>query len=572
VRNESDRPVSFHCQFFSKPFCLPYTSAHYGNGFIGEQLNGVAIFRTVVTLPFLKGPKQRMMTRFLLFLSGVIIVFAVLYFRDSSYAATVSTLRSSSGESMLSFEHPRSPQEEKASATMSHELGASLPAWSSIPFNGLLLSIALLPMLAPHFWHHHFGKVSAAWALAFAVPFLAAYRGEAVHEILHIYLKDYVPFIILLWALFTVAGGILVETRWVGTPITNTVMLAIGTAMASWIGTTGASMVMIRPMLRMNKNRQRKVHVVIFFIFLISNVGGSLTPLGDPPLFLGFLHGVPFFWTLNLLAEMLLVSGILLALFFAVDTYYYRTHQEKPKVARREASLHKRNDEGMKIRGLVNFVFLGGIIGAVLMSGLLKLGEIHVAGIELSGQDILRDAFLLAMGGLSLRFTARQIREKNGFTWGPILEVAYLFAGIFMTIIPMLAMLKAGTHGAFGFLIDMVEKPWHYFWMAGGLSSFLDNAPTYLTFFNTALGSFYPGLPEPAAVAALIANQGIYLSAIACGAVFMGANTYIGNAPNFMVKSIAEENGVKMPSFFGYMLYSALILIPSFILVTFVFF
>jgi len=455
---------------------------------------------------------------------------------------------------------------------MSHELGASLPAWSSIPFTGLLLSIALLPMFAPHFWHHHFGKVSAAWALAFALPFLAAYRGEAVHEILHIYLKDYVPFIILLWALFTVAGGILVETRWIGTPATNTVMLAIGTAMASWVGTTGASMVLIRPMLRMNKNRQSKVHVVIFFIFLISNVGGSLTPLGDPPLFLGFLHGVPFFWTLNLLDEMLLVSGILLALFFVLDTYYYRKHEEKPKAARREARQYKRNDDGMRIRGLVNLLFLGGIVGAVLMSGLLKLGQIHVAGIELSGQDILRDAFLLAMGGLSLKFTSREIREKNGFTWGPILEVAYLFAGIFMTIIPMLAMLKAGAQGALGFLIAMVEKPWHYFWMAGGLSSFLDNAPTYLTFFNTALGSFYPGLPEPAAVAALIANQGIYLSAIACGAVFMGANTYIGNAPNFMVKSIAEENGVKMPSFFGYMLYSALILIPSFILVTFVFF
>jgi Na+/H+ antiporter NhaD/arsenite permease-like protein len=221
---------------------------------------------------------------------------------------------------------------------------------------------------------------------------------------------------------------------------------------------------------------------------------------------------------------------------------------------------------------LHNLIFLAGIVGGVLFSGLVKLGEFKILGVELTVQDELRDLFLIGMGLLSLKFTPKEIREGNGFTWGPIQEVAILFAGIFMTIIPMLAMLRAGTEGAMGFIIGAVREPWHYFWASGGLSSFLDNAPTYLTFLNTALGQFYAGRPELEAVHALIAENGIYLKAISCGAVFMGANMYIGNASNFMVKSIAEESGIKMPSFFGYMLYSLLILIPSFILVTFMFF
>jgi Na+/H+ antiporter NhaD/arsenite permease-like protein len=221
---------------------------------------------------------------------------------------------------------------------------------------------------------------------------------------------------------------------------------------------------------------------------------------------------------------------------------------------------------------LHNLLFLAGIVGGVLFSGLVKLGEFNILGIDLAVQDEIRDAILIAMGLLSLKLTPKEIREGNGFTWGPIKEVAILFAGIFMTIIPMLAMLKAGADGALAFIIGAVREPWHYFWASGILSSFLDNAPTYLTFFNTALGRFYPGQPELGAVHALIGGNAIYLKAISCGAVFMGANTYIGNAPNFMVKSIAEESGVKMPSFFGYMLYSVLILIPSFILVTVIFF
>lgn len=457
-------------------------------------------------------------------------------------------------------------QAESTAPSEHSDLGQVLPLWSGLPFAAILLSIALLPLFAPQFWHHHFGKVTAAWALIFAIPFIFTYHGTATHEILHIFLKDYIPFIILLWALYTVAGGILLEGAPVGTPVTNTIMLALATFLASFVGTTGASMLMIRPMLRMNENRRHKVHVVIFFIFLASNIGGALTPLGDPPLFLGFLHGVPFFWTLQLLPEMLMVFAIVLSLFFVFDTVMHgREKSADIKPARAGATK-------IRLHGLHNLIFLAGIIGGVLFSGLVQLGEFNFLGVHLAGQDEVRDLVLIGMGLLSLKFTARETRDGNGFTWGPIKEVAILFAGIFITIIPMLAMLKAGTDGALAFIIGAVREPWHYFWASGILSSFLDNAPTYLTFLNTALGRFSPGQPELEAVHALIAQNEIYLKTISCGAVFMGANTYIGNAPNFMVKSIAEENGIKMPSFFGYMIYSLLILIPSFILVTFIFF
>lgn len=461
----------------------------------------------------------------------------------------------------LNAPHATAPQE---SASGEHgDLGALLPLWSGFPFAGILLSIALFPLLAPHFWHHHYGKVTAAWALVFALPFVLQYGGVAAHEILHIYFKDYIPFIILLWALYTVAGGILLEGAPAGTPAANTGMLAIGIIIASWVGTTGASMLLIRPILRMNKERKSNVHVFVFFIFLVSNLGGSLTPLGDPPLFLGFLHGVPFFWTMTLFPEMFAVSAIVLSLFFIFDAILYKREGLAPS---------RKKSERMHLRGLHNLIFLAGVIGGVLFSGLVKLGEFNILGVHLATQDALRDLFLVLMGWLSLKFTAKEIREGNGFTWGPIQEVAILFAGIFMTIIPMLAMLRAGSAGALAVIIDAVREPWHYFWASGSLSSFLDNAPTYLTFLSSALGQFYPGKPELEAVHLLIAENEIYLKAISCGAVFMGANTYIGNAPNFMVKSIAEENGIKMPSFFGYMLYSLAILIPTFVLITLIFF
>ncbi len=446
------------------------------------------------------------------------------------------------------------------------DLGAVLPLWSVIPFVGILLSIAVFPLVAPHFWHHHFPKVSAMWAVVFAAPFLWAYGHEALHEILHIYIIDYIPFIILLWALFTVAGGIRVRGSLAGTPLVNTLMLAIGTVIASWVGTTGAAMLMIRPVLRANARRAHKVHTVVFFIFLVANIGGSLTPLGDPPLFLGFLHGVPFFWTLGLIREMGVVAGILLVVYFILDLRYWKKETE--------AARQVDESEGrFGIDGLHNVLFLGGILGGVILSGIWRPGSVSVLGVHQEIQNLLRDVILIVMGLLSMVTTRKTIREANGFSWFPILEVAYLFAGIFMTIIPALAILKAGEHGAMAGLVRAVTEPWHFFWVTGALSSFLDNAPTYLTFLTTAEGMLFPGVPEPGVIHRIISEHELYLTAISTGAVFMGAMTYIGNAPNFMVKSIAEESGVEMPSFFGYLLrWSLLFLIPVFVLVTFLFY
>ncbi len=451
-----------------------------------------------------------------------------------------------------------------------HELGRELPLWTTIPFIGILLSIALFPLVAPRFWHHHYPKVSAFWALLFAIPFLVAYKSIALEGILHIYLVDYIPFIILLWGLFTISGGIYLKGTMKGSPPVNLLLILIGALLASWIGTTGAAMVMIRPVLRANKHRKHKAHVVLFFIALVANIGGCLTPLGDPPLFLGFLHGVDFFWTLNLVPEMSFVAGVLLVIFFIMDTYYYRMDKQYMPV--------EESPEPIKLEGAFNFLFLLGVILGVIFSGVAHLGGFKVYGVHLTYQNEIRDLWILLMGYLSLKFTSKEIREGNEFSWFPIQEVAYLFAGIFMTIIPALAILQAGEHGAMAGLIRAVKEPWHFFWITGTLSSFLDNAPTYLTFFNTALGKL--GLTEEqvraAFAAGTIAKQHPeflkYLTAISIGAVFMGANTYIGNAPNFMVKSIAEEAGISMPSFFGYILkFSLPILIPAFLLVTWVF-
>lgn len=444
-------------------------------------------------------------------------------------------------------------------------IGTILPLWSILPFAGILLSIALMPLFVPHFWHHHFPKVSAFWALVLAIPFIYYFKGIAVYEIAHIFIIDYIPFILLLWALFTVSSGIYVKGSLKGTPVVNTIVLLIGTVLASIIGTTGASMLLIRPILRSNAWRVHKVHTIIFFIFLVSNIGGSLTPLGDPPLFLGFLHGVPFFWTMHILPEMAFASFVLLTLYFILDSYYYKKEDK--------IGVENSEPEPLRIQGSQNFIFLAVIVVAVLFSGTVKLGEVNIFSINQSIENLIKDAVLIIMGILSLIFTRQEVRKGNEFSWAPILEVAYLFAGIFITIIPALAILKAGENGALAWLIQSVNTPAHYFWAVGSLSSFLDNAPTYLTFFNSALGKFYPGIPEAQAVARLIVEKIPYLAAISAGAVFMGANTYIGNAPNFMVKSIAEEAGVKMPSFFGYMFkYSIPILVVLFIIITFIFF
>jgi Na+/H+ antiporter NhaD/arsenite permease-like protein len=305
--------------------------------------------------------------------------------------------------------------------------------------------------------------------------------------------------------------------------------------------------------------------MVVFFILDVANVGGSLTPLGDPPLFLGFLHNVTFFWTFNLFPHMLLMVLILLAVYFALDLYFYRKEKD--------AKPDDGPGEPIRLVGVYNFLFLGGIVGSVLMSGVVDWGEVNVLGVHRAVQDWARDGLLVLMGILSLVFTPYAVREDNEFTWFPILEVAYLFIGIFITMIPCLLILKAGSKGALAMLINAVQEPYHYFWITGTLSGFLDNAPTYLTFFNTALGSFYPGMSEAQAVPLLMTENAIYLKAISTGAVFFGAFSYIGNAPNFMVRSIAEEAGTPMPSFFGYIFkYSLPLLFPAFLLVTIVFF
>lgn len=466
---------------------------------------------------------------------------------------------------------------------MEHSLGTLLPLFSVIPFVGMLLSIALGPVLFPKFWHHHFGKVSAAWAALLAIPLIVVYGKQGVDELLHILVVDYIPFIVLLGALFTVGGGILVRTSLRGTTMVNAGFLTIGALIASWMGTTGAAMLLIRPFLRVNKHRKYKAFMVVFFIFMVANVGGALTPLGDPPLFLGFLHGVPFFWTLRLITPMLVVLAGLLLLYIAFDRYYLAKEQKEGHLAvatsSGEESISRANSEEgsvpgkkLEILGAQNFILLGAIIAAILFSGSVKMSEVSILGVHVGWQDIIRNLVLVAIMYVSMKITPKVLRDENEFTWGPILEIVYLFFGIFVTMAPALAILKAGEAGALAFITSAVSNPSQYFWITGALSGVLDNAPTYLTFFSTALGQFYPGMAEAPAVARFLVEQPLYLMAISAGSVFFGAMTYIGNAPNFMVRSIAEESGVKMPSFFGYIVYSICILLPLFAVVTWLFF
>ncbi len=437
------------------------------------------------------------------------------------------------------------------------------PLWG-VPFAGLLLSIALMPLLMPAFWHHHFGKVSAVWTLAFFIPFALMF-GPAVAGIslVHALVAEYIPFIILLTALFTVAGGIFIRGNLHGSPALNAGLLLIGAVLASFMGTTGASMLMIRPLIRANDNRKHSAHIVVFFIFIVSNAGGSLTPLGDPPLFLGFLKGVDFFWTLqHIFPETLFLIGSLLVIFYVLDSWYYRNEGVMPVDPTPDT-------QRLGFDGAFNFGLLAAVAGLVLLSGFWKSPVVFdIYGTEVGLPGLVRDAGLIAITLLSLKLTAAKVHQDNQFSWGPMAEVAKLFAGIFLTIIPVIAMLKAGTSGPFGAVVSMVTRPdgqpdpAMYFWATGALSSFLDNAPTYLVFFNTAGG-------DPQVLMSTLAPT---LAAISAGAVFMGANTYIGNAPNLMVKAIAEDRGVKMPSFFGYMAWSGVVLIPLFIVMTFIWF
>lgn len=446
-----------------------------------------------------------------------------------------------------------------------HLDGGSLGLIWAAPFIGLLLSIAILPLAAPHFWHHHYGKVSLAWALAFLAPFAILFgTGLATYELMHVLLLEYIPFITVLFALYTISGGVLLEGRIRSSALNNTGLLATGTAIASFTGTTGASVLLIRPVLRANAGRKHNVHVVVFFIFLVSNIGGSLTPLGDPPLYIGFLKGVDFFWPMQFLwSKTLLLCVILLAVFYLLDSIMFMREGKpaEPPQATPPAPL--------QLKGYRNIFLLAVVVGVILASAFWKT-DLHlvIAGVHVDAPNIVRVLALMGLAAISMMLTPMAYRTGNDFTWAPIAEVAKLFVGIFITIVPVIAMLKAGDKGAFAPLLALITNPdgspnnVAYFWITGGLSSFLDNAPTYLVFFNAAGG-------DPATLMGPMAGT---LVAISAGAVFMGANTYIGNAPNFMVKAIAEEAGVKMPSFFGYMAWSVIFLLPSFALLTWLFF
>jgi Na+/H+ antiporter NhaD/arsenite permease-like protein len=442
--------------------------------------------------------------------------------------------------------------------------GAALRWPWALPFVGILLTIAAAPLLAPRLWHHHYGKIAFVWACLAIVPIAALYDvPTAIAAFVHAVLAEYLSFIVLLFTLYVVAGGILVTGNLRGTPLVNSAILALGTLIASIVGTTGAAMILIRPLLRANANRLHNAHVVVFFIILVANVGGALSPLGDPPLFVGFLRGVEFFWTAqHLWLQTAIMAAIILALFVVVDTWFHRKEQRVTLLGEPPLPPAK-----LQVQGNINFLLLALVITAILVASQWKPGiAFDVYGTKIQLQELLRDAALLAIAILSLVLTPNEHREANGFTWEPIREVAILFAGIFACIVPVLAMLQASEKGAFGWLPQLIDgsvlpNEIAYFWLTGLLSAFLDNAPTYLVFFELAGGD----------ARALMGPLAPTLAAISMGAVYMGALTYIGNAPNLMIYAIAEERGIKMPSFATYMLWAALILLPGLLVITFFF-
>ena len=446
------------------------------------------------------------------------------------------------------------PQDAHAATALD---GAAMGWPWALPFVGILLSIATGPLLFPKFWHNHYGKVAIGWALLTLLPIALIHGGPAMlAAFVHAILAHYLSFILLLFVLYTVAGGILVTGTIRGTPWTNTAMLALGTGMASIVGTTGAAIILIRPLIRANKARTHNTHIFMFFIILVANVGGALSPLGDPPLFVGFLHGVDFFWTArHLWMQTTIVAVLLLALFLILDLWFVR----------RDAPIVKVADKPIRVHGLVNLLLIVLIITSILLSATLDPKIIFdIYGTKVALQNIVRDAALVLIALLSLWLTPDEHREANGFTWEPIKEVAKLFAGIFIAIIPVVAMLQAGKNGAFAWLLtavtarDGLPHEVAYFWITGAMSALLDNAPTYLVFFELAGGN----------ARELMGPLAGTLAALSMGAVYMGALTYIGNAPNFMVYAIATERGIKMPNFFGYALWSGAVLVPLFLLLT----
>ena len=426
---------------------------------------------------------------------------------------------------------------------------------------GLLASIALGPSLFPTLWHQFDKIIVYFWASltviscgwAFSLPLTAA-------TIAHTLFSHYIPFIILIGTLFVISGGIHITVKGKASPSLNTLFLLIGALIANFVGTTGAAILLIRPFIALNKFRKNKTHTIVFFIFTVANVGGCLTPLGDPPLFLGFLEGVPFFWPLlNLWKPALILILPLLLIFWLIDSYYF--HHD-PKI---QDTTHFHSQISVTIKGLHNICLLGLVIASILLcANWADCPHYAIFSVHLSGADLLRDAVLLTLALVSWHFTSGIIHHYNHFDWAPLKEVVHVFLGIFITIVPVMGMLKAGYDGPFSSLLRFIEPPSAplYFWLTGILSSFLDNAPTYLVFFFMAGGK----------ASVLTTSLSHILQAISLGAVFMGAITYIGNAPNFMVRSIAEKAGIKMPSFIGYMGWSLIILGPLFLMLTFIFF
>jgi Na+/H+ antiporter NhaD/arsenite permease-like protein len=439
--------------------------------------------------------------------------------------------------------------------------GALRWPWA-VPFVGILLSIATGPLLYPRFWHRHYGKLAFVWSTLTLAP-LAALHGApvAIAAFVHAILDEFLSFMLLLFALYVVAGGIWVKGDLRGTPLVNAVIIGVGTVIASIVGTTGAAMILIRPLLRANMARLHNAHVVVFFILLVGNIGGALTPVGDPPLLVGFLHGVDFFWSArHLWKPTMAVAGVVLATFVLVDLWFYRKDRLVTPVGE---PVHPSR---IRVSGTINLVLIALIVGAILVSAAWKGGiGFSFFGTRFALEDITRDLALLLIALASLALTPEEHREANGFTWEPIIEVAILFAGIFVCIIPVIAMIAAGEHGAFAWLVAAVTpggRPHEiaYFWLTGLLSAFLDNAPTYLVFFELAGGNAEQLMGPLAAT----------LAAISMGSVYMGALTYLGNAPNLMIYAIAVERGVRMPSFFGYMLWAGAAMLPPLVLLTIV--
>lgn len=445
---------------------------------------------------------------------------------------------------------------------------SNIPLWLCIPFAGLLLCIAVLPLVKPEWWEKNRLYAVIAWSLLFIIPFAVKFGpSEATEIVLECIINDYLTFIVLLFGLFCVAGNIKLEGNLAGNPRVNVLLLTIGTLLSSCLGTTGSSMLLVRPIIQMNSWRKNKTHIMVFFIFLISNIGGCLTPIGDPPLLMGFSRGVPFFWSLRLFPILIINMIILLYVFYKLDMKAYQKDIS--------AGLIPEYQEGeplIRIKGLHNLIFIAMIVAAVILSGILPTvlvdGAGEVLGITIFGEvrltlpAIIEIVIILVSAFLSFKTTNAKIRTENHFTWGAIEEVAVLFIGIFITMQPALMILKSA-----GASLGLTE-PFQMFWVTGALSSFLDNTPTYLVFLTTAGAmNFTTGVSTALGMVPVK-----MLMAVSAGAVFMGANTYIGNAPNFMVKSISDENGIKMPSFFGYIWWSIRFLVPVFIVDMIIFF